>query len=147
MRKSYVDALVQYREQKTAIGGLWALTGFRQLGCVFKKNQRDESTYSLRRRVVALLDSLTSFSERPLYFVFLLGVSIFLLSTFVAAGLVFWRITGTVLEGWVSILVSVWLLGGLITLCIGIVGLYISRIFIETKNRPYTVIRSEQRSL
>ena len=146
MRRTYVDALVQHREQKTAIGGLWAMTGFRQVGCVIRKKMREETTYTLRRRAIALLDSLTSFSERPLYFVFLLGVGIFLLSTVVALTLIVWRLSGTVLEGWVSILVSLWLLGGLITLCVGVVGLYISRIFIETKARPYSIVRSEQSS-
>ena len=146
MRRPYVDALVQHREQMTAIGGLWAMTGFRQVGCVIRKKMREETTYSLRRRAIALLDSLTSFSERPLYFVFLLGVGIFLLSTVVALTLIVWRLSGTVMDGWVSILVSVWLLGGLITLCVGVVGLYISRIFIETKARPYSIVRSEQSS-
>lgn len=146
MRQKYVQSLVQHREQKTAIGGLWTITGFNQLGYSFKKNLRDKSSYSLKRRLSALVDSLTAFSEKPLYFVFILGISIFCLSTVVALSLIIWRLSGTVLEGWVSILVSVWLLGGLITLCIGIVGLYISRIFIETKHRPYSIIRNEYRS-
>ncbi len=146
MRRKYVQSLVKHRERKTAIGGLWELTGFKQVGFQFKKNLRDKSDYSFRQRLAALLDSITSFSERPLYFVFFLGVSIFVLSALVALGLIVWRITGELLEGWVSILVSVWLLGGILLLCIGIIGLYISRIFIETKQRPYSIIRNEYNS-
>jgi putative glycosyltransferase len=146
MRRKYVQSLVKHRERKTAIGGLWELTGFKQVGFQFKKNLGDKSDYSFRQRLAALLDSITSFSERPLYFVFFLGVSIFVLSALVALGLIVWRITGELLEGWVSILVSVWLLGGILLLCIGIIGLYISRIFIETKQRPYSIIRNEYNS-
>lgn len=143
MRKKYVQSLVKHREQKTAIGGLWALTGFQQAGVHFKKNFRDESNYSFRKRLSALLDSITSFSERPLYFVFFLGVFIFTFSAVIALCLIIWRLTGTLLEGWVSILVSIWLLGGILLLCVGIIGLYISRIFIETKKRPYSIIKNE----
>ncbi len=146
MSSKYVQSLVQHLEQKTAIGGLWALTGFQQIGVQFKKNLGNESNYSFTKRLSALLDSITSFSEKPLYFVFFLGVFILIFSAMVALSLILWRLTGTLLEGWVSILVSVWLLGGILLLCIGIIGLYISRIFIETKKRPYAIIRNEYNS-
>jgi len=73
--------------------------------------------------------------------VFFAGLLILVMSLSVAAGLVILRIAGTVLEGWISVMISVWLLGGLAIFCIGVVGLYVSRIFIETKGRPYTIIR------
>jgi len=88
-----------------------------------------------------MLDSITSFSETPLLFVFFLGLGILACSMAVGAGLIALRLTGTVLEGWVSVMVSVWMLGGLAIFCIGVVGLYVSRIFIETKARPYTIVR------
>jgi putative glycosyltransferase len=87
------------------------------------------------------LDSITSFSEIPLFAVFGLGLAILASSTAFAAFLIYRRLTGTVLEGWVSVMVSVWMLGGLAIFCVGVVGLYVSRIFIETKDRPYTIIR------
>ena len=64
------------------------------------------------------------------------------MSFLVTVALIIRRLTGYVLDGWISVMVSVWSLGGLILLCIGLVGLYISRIFIETKNRPYVIIRN-----
>ncbi len=146
MKKRYVDALTLHKEHKTAIGGLWVLTGFRQLGVKFEKLSRTETSYRFSSRMLVLLDSVTSFSERPLYFVFYLGLAIFFLSTLVAAGLLAIWSTGKVLPGWISVMASVWILGGLVILSIGIVGLYVSRIFVETKMRPYTLVREVHES-
>jgi putative glycosyltransferase len=141
MTRDYVDALVRHKERKTAIGGLMVITGFKQAGLPFVKGYRGTSTYNVRSRLVALLDSITSFSETPLYFVFYLGVAVLLASSVIACLLVVRKLTGRVLAGWVSTLFSVWFLGGLIIFSIGVVGLYVSRIFIETKERPYTIVR------
>lgn len=147
MKKQYVMELVRHKEHMTAIGGLWVLTGFRQTGLLFDKFCRGNSTYSFLKRLRALLDSVTSFSERPLYVVFFLGLGIFIMSFMVALYLIALKISGTVLSGWISVMVSVWGLGGLILFCIGLVGLYISRIFIETKNRPYTIVRRKHNAI
>lgn len=137
----YVEELVRHKEHMTAIGGLWVITGFRQTGLLFDKTCRGNSSYSFFKRLRMLLDSVTSFSERPLYGVFFLGFVIFVTSSMVALYLSALKFSGVILDGWVSVMVSVWILGGLALLCIGLVGLYISRIFIETKNRPYTIVR------
>ena len=142
MRSAYVCQLIRHKEHMTAIGGLWVLTGFRQHGLLFDKTSRGESTYGFMKRLRSLLDSVTSFSQVPLYGVFFLGLAIFFVSSVVTVALIIRRVAGHVLEGWVSVMVSVWGLGGLILLCIGLVGLYISRIFIETKNRPYVIVRN-----
>jgi len=141
MKRKYVRSLVLHKEQKTAIGGLWVLTGFKQIGVKFTKGSRPKTSYSFTARLIALLDSVTSFSERPLFFVFFLGAGIFSLSIAVTIALLFLLIAGKTLPGWISVMASVWLLGGLVILSIGIVGLYTSRIFVETKMRPYSIIR------
>lgn len=141
MTKDYTQALVRHKEQKTAIGGLWVITGFHQSGVAFVKDARDESTYSFRARSLMLLDSVTSFSEIPLFAIFFLGLWILFISGIFGIYLIFRRFSGAVLSGWVSTMVSIWFLGGLAIFCIGVVGLYISRIFIETKGRPYTIVR------
>jgi putative glycosyltransferase len=141
MTRDYVDALVRHKERQTAIGGLWVITGFRQAGLPFRKGHRSTSSYGPRARFFALFDSITSFSEMPLYCVFYMGLIVLLISGVVGVLLVVRRLTGQVLSGWVSTLVSVWFLGGLAIFSIGVVGLYISRIFIETKNRPYAIVR------
>jgi putative glycosyltransferase len=141
MTRDYVRALVMHKERQTAIGGLWVLTGFRQKGIEFEKGYRKKTSYSFGKRLYVLLDSITSFSELPLFLVFYIGCGVLLLSAIVGAYIMYRKFSGYILEGWVSIVFSIWFCGGLAVFSIGIVGLYISRIFIETKGRPYTVIR------
>lgn len=141
MKADYAKALTLHKEHKTAIGGLWVETGFRQTPVQFRKLSRRGSSYKFTTRMTAMLDSITSFSERPLYFVFFLGQAILALSTCVSMVLFALWCSGKMLPGWVSVMASVWFLGGLAIFCIGVVGLYTSRIFVETKMRPYTIIR------
>jgi len=144
MIRPYVQALIRHKENITAIGGLWVITGFRQTGVLFDKSSREKTSYDFFRRVEMFVASITSFSEKPLYGVFFLGLMMFILSLFVAVCLIIAKIViGTVLQGWISVMVSVWGLSGLILLSMGLVGIYISRIFIETKNRPYVIIRNK----
>lgn len=141
MSRDYVQALVRHKESKTAIGGLWVLTGFRQKGIEFEKGFRKKTSYSLGKRLVLLLDSVTSFSELPLFLVFYIGCVVLVMATVIGAYILYRKFTGQILEGWVSIIFSIWFCGGLAVFSIGVVGLYVSRIFIETKGRPYTLIR------
>jgi putative glycosyltransferase len=141
MTRDYVQALVKHKEHKTAIGGLWVLTGFRQKGMSFEKRGRDGSSYTMGQRLLMLLDSVTSFSELPLFFIFYIGCAVLLGSGVGAVYLIIRRLHGHLLEGWASTIVAIAFFGGLTVFSIGVVGLYISRIFIETKARPYTLIR------
>jgi putative glycosyltransferase len=141
MTRDYVQALIRHKEQKTAIGGLWVLTGFKQQGMPFDKGSRGATSYSMSRRLIALLDSITSFSELPLFLIFYIGCAVILGSTVMAVYLIYRRLNGHLLEGWASTMVSISFFGGLTVFSIGVVGLYVSRIFIETKGRPYTIIR------
>jgi putative glycosyltransferase len=141
MTRDYVQALLKHKEHQTAIGGLWVLTGFRQEGIEFDKGIRHGSSYTFGRRMLVLLDSVTSFSELPLFLIFYIGCAVLVGSGLFGVYLVIRRLNGYMAEGWVSTIVSIAFFGGLTVFSIGVVGLYISRIFIETKNRPYTVIR------
>ena len=141
MRRQYVRNLVAHRDREMFIAGLWALTGFRQVGVPVAKTSTSPTTYTFGRRVTNLLDAATSLSRRPLVLVFYLGFFVVLLAMGGVAYLVYERIASGFLPGWTSLIVSVWMLGGLTLFSIGLIGLYLSRIFIETKRRPYTVIR------
>lgn len=142
MRRAYVDSLLLHREQQVVIGGLWVITGYKQIGIAVNKLSKGTSTYSLWRRWRMLMDSITSFSELPLVGIFYLGIIISALSVLIAIGLLVRKLfLGQVLAGWTSVMLSVWLLGGLLILCVGVVGIYVSKIFIETKNRPYAIVR------
>lgn len=143
MNRKYVDALVMHREHMTAIGGLWVITGFRQEAIPVHKGMRDATTYSFVRRWRMLVDSITSFSEAPLIFIFYLGMIVSAVAGVTAVYLLGMHIFGVRrLEGWVSVMISIWLIGGILIFCVGIIGIYVSRIFIETKNRPYTIVRA-----
>ena len=147
MRRDYVDALLLHRERETAIGGLWVITGFRQFGLPVDKGARSNSSYTHLRRWKLLIDSITSFSEVPLVAIFYLGIGISIFSALIALWLVGRKLFLDInVEGWISVMVSVWFLGGLLIFCVGVIGLYLSKVFIETKNRPYTVVRKIHRS-
>lgn len=143
MRKNYVDALVQYKEQELFLAGIWTITGFNQVSIGIKKHSHSETTYSIAKKIQITINAITSFSNKPLIYIFSLGLSITTLSLIVVLYLVTRKVMFDVsLEGWASIMASIWLLGGLIIFSIGVIGIYISKIFIEVKNRPYTTIRS-----
>ncbi|HXT16727.1 MAG TPA: glycosyltransferase family 2 protein [Gemmatimonadaceae bacterium] len=143
MRRSYVDSLLLHRERQTVIGGLWVITGYKQLGVPVEKEMRRRTTYGLRRRWSLLIDSITSFSEVPLIGIFYLGMIISLLAAAMGIWLLIRKaVSGVGVEGWVSVMLSVWFLGGLSIFCLGIIGIYLSKIFIETKQRPYTLVRA-----
>jgi putative glycosyltransferase len=142
MRRDYVESLLMHRERQAVIGGLWIITGFKQLGVAVDKLSKGKTTYTIWRRWQMLVDSVASFSELPLVGIFYLGVVISMLSGVIGLALLLGKLfRGQILAGWTSVMISVWLLGGLLILCIGVVGIYISKIFIETKNRPYSIVR------
>ncbi len=141
MTRDYVNALVRHKEHMTSIGGLWVMTGFKQKGVTFEKGSRGRTSYSIGRRLIALLDSITSFSELPLFMIFYIGCAVIFVSIVMGVFLIVRRLNGHLLEGWASTIVSISFFGGLTMFSIGVVGLYVSRIFIETKGRPYVLIR------
>lgn len=142
MKRIYVDSLLLHRERQTVIGGLWVITGFRQVGLPIDKLSRSRPTYSFWHRWTTLIDSITSFSEIPLVAIFYLGIVISGFSGLIGAALLVQKfIFQKALEGWVSVMLSVWFLGGVMIFCVGLIGIYISKIFIETKVRPYTIVR------
>ncbi|HEU5259751.1 MAG TPA: glycosyltransferase family 2 protein [Vicinamibacterales bacterium] len=142
MTRQYVDALVQHREQEVSLAGLCTITGFEQRPLTLDKGTRGDTSYGLRRRISAFVTAITSFSNRPLLYIFQLGVGVILLS--IAAGIVlmYQSMTGRIgVPGWASIMVSIWFLGGVMIFCVGVLGIYLAKVFTETKDRPYTIIR------
>jgi putative glycosyltransferase len=143
MTRRYVASLLEHQEREMVISGLWALTGYEQVPLVIEKRSRRGSSYDLGRKLVHLINAVTSFSDRPLVFIFWMGLLIVIMSAIAASYLVIRRIFfGVLLSGWPSMMVSIWLLGGLTLFSIGVVGIYLSRVFVETKRRPYTIVRA-----
>ncbi|WP_420715980.1 glycosyltransferase family 2 protein [Mycobacterium sp. 663a-19] len=142
MKADYVRSLVQHQERELSIAGLWQITGFHQIPVFVNKGSKGTTTYTFRHKVTNLVNAVTSFSNKPLVFIFYLGAAIFAISSLAAVYLIIDRIFfRTLLGGWASVIVSIWMLGGLTIFCLGLIGIYISKIFIETKQRPYTIIR------
>lgn len=142
MSRHYVENLIQHRDRAVFMAGLWTITGFKQIPVTVHKHSKGKSGYDFRKRVSIFVNSVTSFSDKPLVLIFYLGSIVTVLSFGAAIYLIFQRIFFSVyLSGWPSLIVSVWLLGGMTMLCLGIIGIYLSKIFTETKDRPYTVIR------
>ena len=144
MTSRYVKALVSHQERELCLAGLWAITGFEQQPISVRKGDRGESTYTVRKRISALANAITSFSNRPLVYIFQIGVAVMALSVAAGAILLYKSLSGEIgVPGWASIMVSIWFLGGLIIFCIGVIGMYLAKIFTEIKQRPYTIVRAE----
>ena len=142
MSRKYVRALVQHQERETLIAGLWTITGFKQVSVPITKFHRSASTYNLRKKISHFVNAITSFSSKPLVLIFYLGCVILGLSIIAAVDLILRKlIFGTLLAGWPSLIVSIWLLGGLTIFCLGVIGIYLSKVYIEVKQRPYTIVR------
>jgi putative glycosyltransferase len=143
MTRRYVDALVQHRDTEIFLGGLWVLTGFSQVPVAVTKLHKGSSTYSFARKIAIAANAITSFSNKPLVFIFYLGTGISVLAGLAAFYLIVRSLVwGDFLIGWSSVIVSIWLLGGLMLFCQGMIGIYLAKVFMETKKRPYTIIRA-----
>ena len=136
MTRQYVDAVLNYGERALFLGGTFTLAGFSQVPVLIKKGSRETSTYSLRKRFMLSINAITSFSPQPLYFIFAIGLSVtffaFLGFLFVLIRAIF----GYTLIGWASLISSIWLFGGLTIFSVGLVGVYVGKILIESKQRP-----------
>ena len=138
----YVEALLLYEERELFIDGLWYLTGFNQRPQLVNKLSSSNTSYTFRRKMSLAFNAITSFSNVPLIGIFYIGIAITLLAmvyTFyvVISSLFFLN----ALSGWTSLIASIWFLSGVIISFIGIIGIYLSKVFMETKHRPFTIIK------
>ncbi len=124
-------------------GVLTELVGFRKKSVAVHKSSTSPTNYSLVKNFNLMVNAITSSTNRPLWVIFYLGLGITLVSSvYVIQLLVNRMIYGMeVVEGWTSIMVAIFFIGGLNMFVLGVIGIYLSKIFIESKQRPYTVIR------
>lgn len=142
MTRRYVDALLRFEEREVFLAGLWHIAGFNQRPHCVRKHSSSESTYTLRHKLSVLVNSITSFSNAPLIAIFYFGIIISLAAgAYIVYLIAHWMLLSQSLVGWTSVMASIWLLGGMIISFIGVVGIYVSKIFSETKRRPYTIVR------
>lgn len=142
MTQRYTRNLVQYRERELNFSVLTELVGFKKKKIVVEKSITGPSNYSTLKKFSVLINGVTSSTNRPLWLIFYLGLAITLVSSiFVVKLLIDKGLYGVGLAGWTSVIVAIFFFGGLIIFVLGIIGIYLSKIFIESKNRPYVVIR------
>src|SRR5262249_12988276 len=144
MARPYVDAIASLNEAHIFLAGLCSWTGFHQRAHPVTKTPRhSKSTYTPLKLIRLFLTAISSFSSYPLTMVFYLGVVITLLSMVYAGSLLIRKFLHpeTLVSGFASIFISIWFLGGTILSALGIIGMYIGRIFIQVKGRPQYVIR------
>jgi putative glycosyltransferase len=142
MSQRYVTALLQHPEVELNIAGLWVRTGFQQESVPVEKKRKGSSTYTFARKIGILVNGVTSLSSQPLVFIFYLGCLIILLASSAALYVIARQLVfGDMQSGWPSLIVSVWLIGGLMIFCQGLIGIYLSKVVLETKRRPISIVR------
>jgi putative glycosyltransferase len=142
MTRQYVQALLQHEEREVFMAGLWVITGFSQSGNLVTKQCRGQTTYTLGKKILQSIDAVTSFSNAPLIGIFFIGFTLSLLSgLYILFLIINWLYLARPPSGWTSVMASVWLFSGFIIAFIGIIGIYLSKVFSESKRRPYTIVR------
>ncbi len=138
MSKRALLALSEYKEVNLFLRGIVPMLGFKTDVVYFERAERfaGESKYPLKKMISFAIDGITSFSIKPMRFITGLGVTIFMLSIVMFVYTLIRFFIGETVIGWSSLIISVWAIGGLILLSIGIVGEYIGKIYLETKSRP-----------
>ena len=144
MTDEYRRTLIAYRERDVFFAGLCKLAGFKQLPYQVVKGSGSRTTYNWSRKVEMLVASITSFSSKPLIIIFYAGLSVSIVSLASCIVLfLIWLLKISPVSGWISLMSSVWLIGGLLMLFLGVIGIYLAKIFDEVKRRPYATIRHE----
>lgn len=133
-----VEQLCRYREKNLYLRGIIPLLGFKS-GRIYEDiepRQAGESKYTLRKMVNLAVNGITSFSVKPVRFIFGCGFFFWILALLETVYATFAHFAGKTVSGWASIIISIWFIGGCILIALGIIGEYIGKIYIETKDRP-----------
>lgn len=142
MSRRVLCELEHYEEVNLFLRGLVPLVGFRSGVVEYERHERfaGESKYPLKKMLSFALDGITSFSIKPIRFITGLGLLIFVISILMLLYFLILHWTDHTVAGWTSIMVSVWAIGGLQLLAIGIIGEYIGKTYLETKRRPRFIV-------
>ena len=133
-----LDSLKDYREVNLFLRGIFPLIGFKSDIVYYERKERfaGKSKYPLKKMLNFAWDGITSFSVKPIRLVLNVGVIILFLSFLMILYSVIQKVLGNTVDGWTFIVCSLWLLGGIQMLSLGIIGEYIGKIYSETKARP-----------
>ena len=139
-----VSVIRNFHENEPFLRGLFKWIGFKQTSIMFMPNARHsgKSKYSVQKMIKFALQGVTSFSIKPLYAAIYLGFTFSLLSILYMPFAIHAFLTGKVVTGWTSIIMTIVFFGGLQLTILGIIGIYIGKMFMQVKNRPNYIIRS-----
>ena len=137
-----VEALLQFGEVNMFLRGMVPLLGFKSAEVYYERGERvaGESKYPLKKMVAFAVEGITSFSNKPIRFVTLLGLICALLGVAMAVYVIVSLIGGHSVAGWASTIMSIWLLGGFQLIALGLIGEYVGKIYMETKRRPKFIL-------
>lgn len=138
MSRRAVEQFSKYEETNLFLRGMMPLIGY-ETDCVYYergKRTAGESKYPLKKMLALAWNGITSFSVKPISFISVLGMMIIVLSIAAAVYAFISYISGHVVAGWTSLILSIWFIGGVQLLSIGMIGQYIGKIYIEVKHRP-----------
>ena len=142
MSKRALNELEKFEEVNLFLRGLVPLIGFKSDIVTYERNERfaGESKYPLKKMISFAFEGITSFSVKPIRFILDIGILMFTTSLlFLVYFLILWA-TGKTVQGWATIVISIWMLGGIQLLCLGVIGEYIGKIYMESKKRPKFII-------
>lgn len=142
MSKRALEGLSEYKEVNLFLRGIVPQVGYKTDIVYYERNERvaGESKYPLKKMLAFAVDGITSFSIKPLRMITSVGFIILFLSFIVLIYSIIMKIMGNTVSGWTFIVCSIWLIGGIQTLCLGVIGEYIGKIYNETKARPRYII-------
>jgi putative glycosyltransferase len=148
MTRRYVNALLRHKEQLFMIEILCNLTGFKQIAFPMNKTgYKGVTSYTLARRIRLFINGITMSSNRPLIFIGYIGALIVALAAFYTLFVLIQYVLGAASpDGWTSLIISTWFLGGLTIFSLGIIATYLSVMFEEVKARPYSIIAKIHRA-
>ncbi|WP_028403451.1 glycosyltransferase family 2 protein [Ectobacillus panaciterrae] len=145
MSKRALDELNHYKERNLFLRGIVPLLGFRSATVLYDRKERfaGESKYPLKKMLTFAFDGITSFSITPIRFITLVGFLSFFTSGIFGSYAVIQRILGYTTPGWTSLIISIWLIGGIQLMGVGLIGEYIGKIYKEVKQRPHYAIETD----
>ena len=140
LSKRAMEQLTLYKEQNLFLRGIVPLIGYKSTSVYYKRAERfaGESKYPLKKMISFAVDGITSFSTKPLSLIVGLGFILVICSVIGVLYILIRSLLGdsTLVQGWSSLMISIWLIGGVQLLCLGVVGEYIGKIYMEVKERP-----------
>ncbi|WP_418754409.1 glycosyltransferase family 2 protein [Eshraghiella crossota] len=142
MSRRALEGLAQFEEVNLFLRGIVPLIGYPSTIVEYERKERlaGKSKYPLKKMMSFAIEGITSLSIKPMKFVTGMGIFVFLVSIAMMIYAFVSYFTGRVVAGWTSILISVWAIGGMVLLGLGIVGSYIGKIYLETKKRPRYIV-------